>query len=442
MRTNKRPARARTHEGAKASTVSAKDSLTRTVLACMLWEDSFYEDGVSITDRIEQLVPLVPADTVSEIAITAREKMKLRHVPLLLCSTMAKHKMLRASVLEQVIRRPDELSEFLAIYWKAGRCPIAKQAKLGLRKAFTKFSEYQFAKWNNKDREIKLRDVMFMCHPKPKDDEQAEVFRRLASDELATPDTWEVNLSAGKDKKETWERLLAEKKLGAMALLRNLRNMGQAGVSSTKIFEALDQMDIRNVLPFRFISAAVHAPQWESRIEKALMRCVADKDKIPGKTVLLVDVSGSMIGDKVSKRSDIDRLDAACGLAMIARELCEDIEIFTFSDSCVRVPDRHGFALKDAIKSSQRHGSTYLAEATRTVNSEVKYDRIIVITDEQSHDGHAGPTAKGYMINVACYKNGVGYGPWTHISGWSESVLDYIRVSENIDTDTAETSDS
>ena len=56
------------------------------------------------------------------------------------------------------------------------------------------------------------------------------------------------------------------------------------------------------------------------------------------------------------------------------------------------------------------------------------YDRIIVITDEQSHDRIVVPRGKGYVINVASARNGVGYGPWTHIDGWSEAVVDYIAA--------------
>ena len=32
---------------------------------------------------------------------------------------------------------------------------------------------------------------------------------------------------------------------------------------------------------------------------------------------------------------------------------------------------------------------------------------------------------------MASYKNGVGYGKWTHIDGWSEAVIEYIRALEH-----------
>jgi 60 kDa SS-A/Ro ribonucleoprotein len=59
-----------------------------------------------------------------------------------------------------------------------------------------------------------------------------------------------------------------------------------------------------------------------------------------------------------------------------------------------------------------------------------KYDRILVISDEQSHDRVPAPNGRGYVVNVASARNGVGYGAWTHIDGWSEAVVDYIRSLE------------
>jgi hypothetical protein len=89
-------------------------------------------------------------------------------------------------------------------------------------------------------------------------------------------------------------------------------------------------------------------------------------------------------------------------------------------------------ALRDALEASQPHSGTYLGAAVTQVEKECrgKYDRIIVITDEQSHDRVPAPKAKGYVVNVASNQNGVGYGSWTHIDGWSEAVIDYIAELE------------
>jgi hypothetical protein len=165
-------------------------------------------------------------------------------------------------------------------------------------------------------------------------------------------------------------------------------------------------------------------------LEQAMLKSVVASEKLPGKTVVLVDVSGSMTAP-LSRRSEMQRTDAAYGLAVLLREIGENVVVFSFSDHLVEVPARRGFALRDVIDTSQRHNGTYLGKAVEELNRKEKYDRLIVITDEQTHDTVPAPNGKGYVINVASsYKNGVGYGKWTHIDGWSESVIEYIRAPE------------
>jgi len=423
--------RPQTHEGAAARNISTELQLRRSVLACLLWESQFYEDGVEIAGRVAELVPKVAAEKVAALALEARGKMKLRHAPLLLVREMARHathRRLVADTLAHVIQRADELAEFVAIYWKDGRVPLSAQVKKGLAMAFPKFDEYALAKYD-RGGPIKLRDVLFLAHAKPRDEAQAEVWKRLIAGELTAPDTWEVALSSGADKREAWERLLREEKLGALALLRNLRNMREAGVEEPLVLAALGAMSTARILPFRFLAAARYAPQWEEALEQAMLKCVAGQEKLAGQTIVLVDVSGSMTAP-LSQRSEMQRTDAAYGLAVLLREIGEKVAVFSFSDSLVEVPARRGFALRDAIDASQRHNSTQLGKAVTELNQKHGYDRLIVITDEQAHDSVSSPKGKGYVINVASYKNGVGYGKWTHVDGWSESVVEYIRALE------------
>ena len=419
----------RTHEGGPAKAITPEQALRRSVLACMLWEDEFYEDGVQIAGRIRELVPKVDAAKVAALATEARESMKLRHVPLLLVREMARHashRSLVAQTLTRVIQRADELSEFMAIYWADGRAPLSGQVKKGLAAAFTKFDEYALAKYDRAG-VVRLRDVLFLCHAKPKDADQAGLWRRLIEGNLFTPDTWEVALSGGGDKRAHWERLLAEQRLGALALLRNLRNMKDAGVREEAVLNALSAMKTERVLPFRFLAAARYAPQWEEALEQVMLKAVAGREKLAGRTVLLVDVSGSMDAP-LARRSEMVRMDTACGLAVLLREVCEVVEVYSFSDKLVLVPPRRGFALRDAIVASQPHGGTQLGHALGKLRD--GYDRIIVITDEQAHDRVPAPHGRGYVVNVASARNGVGYGAWTHIDGWSEAVVDYIRSLE------------
>lgn len=425
-----------THEGAPAARMSAEQALRRSVLSCLLWEREFYEDGEEIAARIVKLADEVPAGVLANLAVEARSRFNLRHVPLLLTAALAKRGgVIVGNTIEAVIQRADELSEFLAIYAKAnGVSPKALKPKLsnqvrkGLARAFRKFNEYALAKYDRAG-VVRLRDALFLCHAKPANDEQAALWKRLIANELAAPDTWEVALSGGADKKETFERLMREGQLGYLALLRNLRNMAEAGCDSGLVRDAIiARKGAQRVLPFRYVAAARAAPQFEPAIDQALCEAIAHLPILPGKTVVLVDVSGSM-DEKLSAKSDMKRIDAACALASIING---DVRMFSFSNDLVEVPARRGMAGVDALRNSQPHQSTRLFGAVAALNEQVtEYDRLIVITDEQATDsGALYALGRGYLINVASAKNGVGYGSWVHIDGFSEAVLTFMAEHE------------
>ncbi|MGY3528036.1 TROVE domain-containing protein [Bradyrhizobium sp. USDA 4452] len=429
--------RAFTREGARGKRFTPEMELRRALLNCLLWENQFYEDGVAIADRIKALVPKVEPARVAELAIAARETMKLRHAPLLVVREMARratHRGLVADTLARVIQRPDEMTELLAIYWadalgpqqQRKRQPVSAQIKKGLARALTRFDAYQLAKYD-RDGAVRIKDVLFLVHAKPKDAAQEKVWKQLVDGELASPDTWEVSLSSGKDKRETFERLIAEKRLGGLALLRNLRLMQKAEVPRRTVADAIEAMRTDRILPYRFITAARYAPDFEPELEAAMLKSVKDYARLDGRTRLLIDVSGSMF-TPLSAQSEMTRAEAACGLAILAREVCDEVEIFTFSNEVVKLPPRRGFALRDAIIGSQPHGGTYLGKAVTEIDR--KGDRLIVFTDEQSHDQVPAPRGRGYMVNVASYQHGVGHGPWTRVDGFSEAVIAWIAASE------------
>ena len=428
-----------THEGAPAVKIDALAQLERSVMSCLLWEKEFYEDGKSIGDRISLLVKQLcnggQVEDVANVAIQAKRDMRLRHVPLLLARELVRSKEGRkqlAKVIPEVITRPDDITEILAMYFADNKpknelsksvrssAKLPNQLKKYLAESFTRFDEYQLAKYNLTGKAVSLKDAIRLTHPKPSSPEQAELWRKLVKDELKTPDTWEVEISQSKDKQASWTRLIDEEKLGGLATLRNIRNMVQANVDPTLIRQAIKNINAGRLLPINFISAAKHNPQFEPMIEKKFLECFTGKEKIEGKTIILVDISGSM-DYNLSDKGELTRIDVACSLAMIGAELFNDLRIFTFSNDIKEVSVRHGFALREAITNSQSHGGTNLGHAVKQMPKDV---RLIVITDEQSHD--PVEQRKGYMINVASNKNGVGYRQWVHVDGWSDRVLNYI----------------
>lgn len=425
-----------THEGGRAYPhMTAEQALRRSVMACFLWEREFYEDGLEIAQRISELSRQVKPAFLASLAIEAREEGKLRHVPLLLLRELVRTgagSSLVSDTIERVIQRVDEMPELLALYWATnnGRKTLSAQLKKGLARAFLKFDTYQLAKYD-RPTAVKLRDVLFLSHAKVRTEEQAESWAALVdrNRRLEAPDTWEVALSGGADKKETFTRLLETKKLGYLALLRNLRNMHEAGVERTLVEAAiLERRGAQRVLPFRYFSASLAAPSYERALDKALIEAVKDAPSYDGETLVLVDVSGSM-NAPVSGKSQVQRAHAA---AMLGAMVKGNVRCFAFGTDVAEVPHRLGMAGVDAFQRANVGHGTNIGGAVKF--AEATYpnaERIIVITDEQSHDNVADPKAsKAYVINVASAKNGVGYGRWTHIDGFSENVLRFIAEYE------------
>lgn len=444
-----------THEGGKAARINPEQQLQRSVLSCFLWEDEFYEDGQTIADRILDAASQCSPTFVASLAVKARKEYGLRSVPLLLLIDLIRRGggAATAKAIEVVITRADEMAELVAIYF--ARNPgkdITNPMKKGLAAAFHKFDEYSLAKYD-RDGKVLLRDVLRLCHVKAKDEAQDALFKRVIARKLAIPDTWETALSGGADKKETFTRLLNNTldpdyrdpngQIFYLALLRNLRNMVQAGVDQGLIERAiLARQGARWVFPFRYTAAARIVPQLEPVLDRALITSISEAPALKGLTAVMVDVSSSM-SNRLSAKSDLTRFDAAATLGAVINS--EQLRLFTFSDYLAEVPPRRGMAGVDAMNRSQQHNGTRLFDAVAELNKNLKYDRLIVITDEQaygainrSYGGIQGnltsmpdPTALGYVINVASAQNGVGYGKWTHIDGFSEAVLRFITEKEN-----------
>jgi 60 kDa SS-A/Ro ribonucleoprotein len=450
--------------GPYAARQDAEALLRRSVMACLLWEDLFYEDGKSVVDNIKALIPVVHPELVKNIAIEARLKQKLRHVPLLIVREMARLKTHRSYVGEMtdVFQRADEITELVALYWKDGRQPLSGQIKKLLAGAFDarnrdrdgneryRFDTYNFAKYD-RDSAVKFRDVMKLVRPKPPQGRE-ELYRQIKDRTMPSPDTWEVSLSAGKNKVETFTRLIREKKLGALAFLRNLRLMGEIGVPRDVIREGFQTINPRWLLPLNYLQAQKYASGWERELEEMMFRGLAKSPKLPGHTIFVVDVSGSMRGT-VSAKSEFGRIDAACALAMIASEVCESISVYATAGNdhnrihkTALVKPRRGFALMDEIKTTERSlggGGIFTRQCLEYIRAEergVNPARIMVFSDSQDCDiaGKQTPAPFGrynYIIDVSAHKHGVAYkGVWTaEIAGWSEHFLAYVLGYEGLE---------
>ena len=463
------------YEGETAYKLSPEAELYSAVCTASL-QPKFYvpsaEDEIS---RIRDLIKKVPAEFVAKLAIYAREKMYLRSISLVLAVELAKiHNGddLVSRLVERVIQRADELYEILAYYWLANEKKeklnkLSKQLQKGIARAFLKFDEYQFAKYNRKT-EIKLRDVLFLTHPKPRTKEQEQLFKKIANDELTPPYTWETQLSERGNTKEVWEELIDSEKVGYMALLRNLRNIIRAKVSKKHLDKVLEYLSNPSAvrkskqLPFRFLAAyrelIEEADYCINKVSEALEKAIrASCENIPidadSKIIIACDVSGSM-ETRVSPRSKVQYFDIGLVLGMMLNLRCENTIVGMFGDEwkVIYVPKES--ILRNADEFHRREGEVgYCTNGWKVVDwmlrNEVETDKVMMFTDCQLWDSSGNdvnirkkwlkykqkinPEAKLYLFDLAGYGNtpiSIQDKDVFLISGWSDKIFEVLKAIE------------
>lgn len=369
-------------------------------------------------------------------------------------------------VVDSVLLRADEPGELLA-YWTAayGRS-VPKPVKRGIADAVRRlYSGTSLLKYDTASRGYRFGDVLNLVHasPDPAKPWQGELFRH-ALDRRHNPETAEVpegnrTLLAHRVLMElpvaerravvtaadgaerlaaagmTWEALAGWLQgpmdaaaweavipsMGAMALLRNLRNFDGAGVSdavaervAAKISDPETVARARQ-FPFRYLAAYQHAPslRWAFPLERALGHSLAHVPALPGRTLVLVDRSGSM-WSPLSDRSQLNRADAAAvfGTALALR--AEDADLVQFGSTSKAVDYRRGESVLKVLERFEDLGGTYTAKAVAAHYA--GHDRVLIVTDEQTTYSYGGdPTAlvpdtvPVYTWNLAGY--GVGHAP-------------------------------
>lgn len=479
----------RNYEGAIAFTLTPQLELYTAVATAGL-NDQFYESADSRLQRIRELITKNEAAFVARLAIYAREQMYLRSVPLVLAVELAHHHngdSLICKLVNRIVQRADEIVELLACYAQANARKeekqlnkLSKQLQKGLAEAFNKFDEYQFAKYN-RDAEIKLKDALFLVHPKAKDDAQQALFDKIVKDELQTPFTWEVELSVlGQQKFKTakeklaavkakWEELIFSNKLGYMATLRNLRNILEADVSRQAMNKVCEYLANANAIakskqmPFRFLSAYRELKQvnngWVSKVLETLEEAVAcSAANIAGfdgdtKIVIAADVSGSM-QKPVSPKSKVLNYDIGLMLAMLLQSRCEQVVSGMFGDTwkVINVPRKN--ILANVNEFYRREGEVgYSTNGYLVVKDllqrRMKVDKIMIFTDCQLWNSNnpgedlatvwrqykmLAPDAKLYLFDLAGYGNtplNVMRDDVFLIAGWSDRIFEVLHAIEN-----------
>jgi hypothetical protein len=342
------------------------------------------------------------------------------------------------------------------------------------------------------NKEVKLRDALFLTHPKPANEAMKVLFGKIATETLDTPYTWETELSnagqTGKSKKSVWEELILSGKVGYMALLRNLRNMLQEGISEEcirlvcKTLSDKDQVLKSKQMPYRFLSAyrslmaeentshfsrgctapglvkglmspVEHANMVIDALETAIKYSVENLPMFNGEKVLVVtDVSGSMI-TPISPNSKVTMFDIGAMFAMIAAKACDLGVAGMFGDRFSTLNVNLMGILESVQDIYNREGEVgYSTNGWKVLEYAHKqnlcFDRIMIFTDcEMYGTSRRGddfnerwqtyrsinPNAKLYLFNLAGYGTSpvrVGDNGVYHIAGYSDKVFDIIHRIE------------
>lgn len=395
-------------EQGEAYTMSSEMELYTAVLTASI-SDKFYESAATRSGRIAELVAACDPVFVAKLAVYAREVMNLRRVPLVLIVELSRIHHgddLVSRTIFHCVRRPDEITALMDIYQQRNDHGfsqhiyrrLSSQIKKGLKEAFNRFDEYQFAKYKNAGEGLSLRDALFLVHPSPDTTEQQAVFDKIASDTLAVPYTWETELSAlgqrglsesefAEAKKSLWEDLIVSGKVGYMALLRNLRNILLAGVDEEHLDIVCDRLSSEHEvltskqLPFRSLSAYLTLKEGfldsqdedilrrltkvECSLEKAAqIACSNVKGFEEDMSVLLAcDTSGSMF-NKVGHKGSVAMYDIGILLSMMLKKHCCNVTSGMFTEEsmalCALLHDL-GKSRRTGFKFYGRHDQRSLA---------------------------------------------------------------------------------
>ncbi|MFD8719733.1 TROVE domain-containing protein [Streptomyces sp. NPDC059629] len=468
----------RTYQGGRGRERDARSELFLLAISHFVSQQTFYESGADRDDRFAGLVrelAVTDPDWTAGLLGWLRGEGNMRTASLVGAAEYVHARLAvgatggpsNRQVVASVLQRPDEPGELLA-YWTAtyGRA-VPKPVKRGIADAVRRlYHGRSLLKYDTASKGYRFGDILNLVHAAPDPDKpwQGELFR-YALDRRHNPDTavppgsspvlaahrelmglpverrravvtapggaerlaaagltWEALAGwlQGPMDKAAWEAVIPS--MGTMALVRNLRNFDEAGVSDEAAAEVAarisDPAEVARSrqFPFRYLAAYRHAPslRWSYPLERALGHSLANVPALPGRTLVLVDRSGSMFYSRLSERSQLNRADAAAifGTALALR--AADADLVEFGTTNKRLDfDR----AESVLKILGRFGDLGGTDTTSAIRAHYRgQDRVLIVTDEQyTYNRHGDPTQQVpahipvYTWNLAGYR--AGHGP-------------------------------
>lgn len=365
-------------------------------------EDRFYEDANEQLHRFLSLTEAIADkygyEFVARCAFFARNELGMRSISQLVAAWLNDKKFDRKRKFFAAFpHRPDDVAEVFAALDIVGQ-KYSHALNRGFADYLSCLSEYSLGKYQMKNHTWNMHDIINRTHA------YSSAIDAFQKGDISIPDTWETSISAATtldQKKAEWRRLVEEKKLGYLALIRNLRNIYEYGVIDEAWIEAhlvpqlTNEASIRAslVFPYQIYSAAKNSGITNLTIRKALSNAfkvsVSNMPMLPGLSAILLDVSGSM-ECPISRNSSISIKEAGAVYAAALMLANPDTAFIKFGNDAERftynLMDDIFSVIEDIQANSNCGYGTDIVPAFQLLDRH--YDRIFLISDMQvmAHD--------------------------------------------------------
>ena len=400
--------------GTKTRNVAGGDAYSNSpelelvsILLTSFVQDQYYRKAGDTMSRIAELLGKVDAKFAAKAAVYARNEFKMRSITHVLAGELAKHvsgKDWAKNFYRDIARRPDDMTEIVSFYFSKGNKKLPNSLKKGFATAFNKFDRYQLAKYRQEGKDVSLVDLVNLVHPIPTD-KNGVALNDLINGVLKSTDTWESKMTkAGQEatsdkdkaakKAQGWYELLSEKKMGSMALVRNLRNILEQSPESIDL--AIDALNNENyiknsmMLPFRFIAAINELEKVNfsrtgeviAALNVALDNSMSNVPVFPGRTLVVLDDSGSMTWKAAGDYKNPMQIGSLFAAVLMKSNKCD----FMMFNSDARYINNMNFGdslgtLTKRIMSKATAGGTNFQSIFKRADK--AYDRVIILSDMQ-----------------------------------------------------------
>ena len=461
-------------------------------------EDTFYETADERVNRIQTLTTDPEIVNSPEWALGMvrwlRQEVGLRSIPTVVAISVVKARLdagltgTNRQIIEAAIGRLDEASDMIAGWMSLYGRNIPSCVRRGVADALrARLSERSYLKWLGRmnSGSVSLRDVINLTHPKPKDKTQTALIK-LALDEsygqkgddkqlpiirarrqfLAMDRDAQISVLTGPDAQDTirkaaltheviagaigtipadvWETLVPN--MGYMALRMNLRRIEASGASRALIatinerLSDVDEAAKSRTMPVAFYAAHKNAPlAFAAALQDAANASLENVPALKGRTLVLLDRSGSM-SYPMSAKSSLSCQDTANVFASALAIRGESVRVVAFDDHMEDVKVASTDLLRVVDQMPTARGCTYTPDAVAYAHKKgEKYDRIIILTDEQYRGGSVDNALDTYAPRVPVFTwNLAGYataqmeareGRWT-FGGLSDKGFQMIPLLE------------